>query len=63
MPSLPPPPTLGGAGVTVPKGLLALKRLFYAMGGPAEEGIFRIAGTYAHCLLVPPPRISFRAQA
>jgi hypothetical protein len=32
------------AGLSVPKGLLALKRLFYAMNGPAEEGIFRIAG-------------------
>ncbi|ELR22450.1 RhoGAP domain containing protein [Acanthamoeba castellanii str. Neff] len=36
-------------GLTVPRGLVALRRLFYAMNGHMEEGIFRIAGSETEC--------------
>jgi hypothetical protein len=42
-------PLVGHSGLTVPRGLVALRRLFYAMNGHMEEGIFRIAGSETEC--------------
>lgn len=39
----------GHSGLTVPRGLVALRRLFYALNGHMEEGIFRLAGSETEC--------------